>query len=150
MVRIRLPPPRRSKLCNACSDFFSKSQSALTPLLLLFRKKSRSARLLGCIRPRNGSLSLPTFCELRELHSISQNRGFFAKPPVRSFRSVSFPKKVTPRLRCSLAGALATLRLANNLFRAAGVQSCQGNFRKFLFIAFSRVGASFVSLAPTF
>ena len=32
-------------------------------LLLLFRKKSHSARLLGCKRPRNDSLSLPTFCD---------------------------------------------------------------------------------------
>ena len=41
---------------------FYKSQSALTPLLLLFRKRSRSARLLDCKRPRRGSLSLPTVC----------------------------------------------------------------------------------------
>ena len=75
--------------------FFAKISRPPAPLLLLFRKKSRSAHLFGCKRPHNGSLSLPTFCELRELHSISQNRGFFAKPPVRSFRSVSFPKKVT-------------------------------------------------------
>ena len=33
------PPRRRSKLCIACSGL--KSQSALTPLLLLFRKKAR-------------------------------------------------------------------------------------------------------------
>ena len=32
-------------------------------LLLLFRKKSRSAHLFGCKRPLNGSLSLTTFCE---------------------------------------------------------------------------------------
>ena len=38
---------------------------------------------------------------------------------VRSLRCSSFPKKVTPRLRCSLAGALATRRLATSLFRAA-------------------------------
>ena len=31
---VRSPAPRRSKLCIACSDFFYKSQSALTPLLL--------------------------------------------------------------------------------------------------------------------
>ena len=30
-------------------------------LLLLLRKKSRSAHLLSCKRPRDGSLSLPTF-----------------------------------------------------------------------------------------
>ena len=32
------------------------------PLRLLFRKRARSARLLGCKRPRDGSLSLPPFC----------------------------------------------------------------------------------------
>ena len=30
------------------------------------RKRSRSVRLLGCKRPRDGSLSLPTFCEKKE------------------------------------------------------------------------------------
>ena len=30
------------------------------------RKRSRSVRLLGCKRPRGGSLSLPTFCEKKE------------------------------------------------------------------------------------
>jgi len=78
---------------------FCKNKPSARSLAPPFRKKSRSAHLFGCKRPHNGSLSLPTFCELRELHSISQNRGFFAKPPVRSFRSVSFPKKVTLRLR---------------------------------------------------
>ena len=34
-------------------------------LLLLFRKKSRSAYLFGCKRPHDGSLPLPTFYELR-------------------------------------------------------------------------------------
>ena len=51
---------------------FYKSQSALTPLLLLFRKKSRSAHLFGCKRPHNGLLSLPTFCDLRGFRSIRQ------------------------------------------------------------------------------
>ena len=32
-----------------------------------FRKKSRAARLLGCKRPHNGSLSLLTFCECLRL-----------------------------------------------------------------------------------
>lgn len=32
-------------------------------LLLLFRKKARSACLFGCKRPHNGTLSLPPFCE---------------------------------------------------------------------------------------
>ena len=43
---VRIPPaaPRRSKLCIACSDFF-KSQSALTPLLLLSKSQPLT---LGC------------------------------------------------------------------------------------------------------
>ena len=52
---------RRSKLCIACSDFLQNSErahAAASPL----RKKSRSAHLLSCKRPRDGSLSLPTFC----------------------------------------------------------------------------------------
>ena len=32
------------------------------------RKRSRSVRLLGCKRPRGGSLSLPTFCEKKRRH----------------------------------------------------------------------------------
>lgn len=38
-------------------------------LLLLFRKKSRSACLFGCRRLHDGSLSLSTFCELRAFNS---------------------------------------------------------------------------------
>ena len=34
-----------------------------TPLLLLFRKKSRSACLFACKRAHRGKLSLPTFCD---------------------------------------------------------------------------------------
>ena len=72
VVRIHLPPPRRSKLYIACSDLFYKSErahAAAPPL----RKRSRSARLLGCKRPRNGLLSLPTFCGLREFNPHQQN-----------------------------------------------------------------------------
>ena len=40
-VRVRPPAPRRSKLYIACSDFFyQKSQSALIPLLLLFKPQT--------------------------------------------------------------------------------------------------------------
>ena len=41
---------------------FFKSQSALIPLLLLFRKRSRSRRLFACKRAHDGFGSLPTFC----------------------------------------------------------------------------------------
>ena len=44
-------------------------------LLLLFRKKSRSAYLFGCKRPHDGSLSLPTFCELRGFNSHLRKAG---------------------------------------------------------------------------
>ena len=41
-------------------------------LLLLFRKKSRSAYLFGCKRHRDGSLSLPAFCESQGFHPIAK------------------------------------------------------------------------------
>ena len=46
-----------SKIPSRMAGDFSY-RSVIPPL----RKKSRSARLLGCKRPRDGSLSLPTFC----------------------------------------------------------------------------------------
>ena len=62
-VRVRppLPAPRRSKLYIACSDFF-KSQSALMPLLLLFRKKSRCAYAVRLQARSQRFGLLPTFC----------------------------------------------------------------------------------------
>ena len=70
--------PRRSKLCIACSGFFhfySKIRSALTPLLLLFRKRPRSARLFACKRAHNGSLSLPAFLRLPRLAARKDRPG---------------------------------------------------------------------------
>jgi hypothetical protein len=43
-------------------SLLEKSAGALTPLLLLLRKRSRSACLFGCKRPHDSTLSLPTFC----------------------------------------------------------------------------------------
>ena len=45
------------------SDFCLHKNQSRTSSFLLFRKKSRLARMFGCKHPRNGSLSLPTFCE---------------------------------------------------------------------------------------
>ena len=70
--------PRRSKVRFAPAYFFVKISHQPAFLLLLFRKKSCSAHLLGCggfssrLRPHNGSLSLPTFCELQEFNSTSR------------------------------------------------------------------------------
>ena len=44
------------------AGLFYKSHRRAITLRLLFRKRPRSAPLLGCKRPRDGSLSLPTFC----------------------------------------------------------------------------------------
>ena len=56
-------PPRRSKLrCNQ-NDRLKSGHFSYAPLLLLFRKKAHSARLFGCKRPRDDSLSLPPFCD---------------------------------------------------------------------------------------
>ena len=69
--------PRRSKLYIACSDFLQKSERAhaATPP---FRKKSCSAHLLGCKRPRDVSLSLPTSCGFKSSSAFYAG-GFFIK-----------------------------------------------------------------------
>ena len=71
-VRLPPPPPRRRKLPIACGDFFTKVTDTLISLRLLFRKKSHSVHLLACKRARDGSLSLPTFCELRKFKFTCQ------------------------------------------------------------------------------
>ena len=72
------------------------------PLLLLFRKRARSARLLGPKRPRDGSLSLPPFCGcLRPKLTAS------AKNPATVRRGGIFPQGALPPMwrefspRCS-------------------------------------------------
>ncbi len=72
-VQVPSPAPRRRKHHIACGDFFTKVTGALIPLRLLFRKKSRSARLFSCKRPHDGSLSLPIFCGLRGFDSHRRN-----------------------------------------------------------------------------
>ena len=52
--------------------FLCKKQSSPKTLLLLFRKKARSIRLLACKRTRDGSLSLPPFCELKGRELVCQ------------------------------------------------------------------------------
>ena len=61
LVRVQLEEPHRSKLCIACSDFFTKIRARLCRCSS-FCKKSRSAHLLGWKRSCNGLLSLSTFC----------------------------------------------------------------------------------------
>ena len=62
-----------------------------------FPQKSRSARLFGCKRPLDGSLSLPTFADLyiafsRELSFISDNLTAAAshRPTTSSFAAYSY------------------------------------------------------------
>ena len=62
-VRFPLSAPRRRKLLIACGDFLFCEKSPFAHFTAPpFRKKSRSAHLLGCKRPHYGSLLLPTFC----------------------------------------------------------------------------------------
>ena len=63
--RILPPQPRRRKLHIACGDFFIASHSFRCSS---FPQKSRSARLFGCKRPHDGSLSLPTFADYGQPH----------------------------------------------------------------------------------
>ena len=59
-VQVLLPAPRRSKLYIACSGFFIlKNRNALTPLLLLFRKKSRLQARLRRLRCATNFLRVP-------------------------------------------------------------------------------------------
>ena len=51
--------------------FFAKNQSALMPLLLLYRKRSHLRRLFSCKRLHNTFGSLPTFCEAAPAAQIS-------------------------------------------------------------------------------
>lgn len=74
-VRVRPPAPRRSKLYIACSDFFTKSQSALIPLLLL----SKSNPLCWVSIWAQRALSINT----RHLDNVP----FGTKPCVASFLS---------------------------------------------------------------
>ena len=60
-VLITSPPFPLSKGGNFFA-FGEKRSRPPAPLLLLFCKRARSARLFGCKRPHDGSLSLPTFC----------------------------------------------------------------------------------------
>ena len=56
------------------TTFLLKSHRLTHAVAPPFRKKSRSARLFGCKRPHDGSLSLPTFCELRGFNSHLRKR----------------------------------------------------------------------------
>ena len=74
----------RSKVRFAPTYFLSATENKPSARSLAppFRKKSRSAHLFGCKRLRDGSLSLPTFCELKsstptaKLPKISFSCGF--------------------------------------------------------------------------
>ncbi len=103
--------------------FLRKNRSALTPLFLLFRKRARSLRLLGCKRPRDGFRSLPPFFGLCLRHSIMplhyavcglvRRFLFCPKNAPRSSRAQvgapPFPKKSTFVSGCALGTALRQL-----------------------------------------
>ena len=109
-----------------------------------FRKKSRLLRLCPCKRGHDASALLPTFCGMREgSNSLLKNTGdFFVSPlhvgtsyarsdflwnkkSVTRFTVPPFPQKITLRLRCSLASALTTLRLASNFLRVSTTVICR-------------------------
>ena len=57
-------------------------------LLLLFRKKARSARLFACKRAHNGSQSLPPFCEMRLRRGLISKR--FTSSKIRTRKCTDF------------------------------------------------------------
>ena len=96
--------PTTSKQSSLCFDFFMQKSHPPTSLLLLFHKKSRSAHLLGCKRPHDDSLSLPTFCEFiltryEHSHHIEAKfallRLFYAKKSSARFLASPLSQKVT-------------------------------------------------------
>ena len=67
-----------------------------------------------------------TFCNCLHVYGRSSSRTAhrlrLCSSPLCSLRRSSSPKKVTPRLCCSLVNALATRRLATNFFRYQAVR----------------------------
>ena len=61
------------------TTFLLKSHRLTHAVAPPFRKKSRSAHLLGCKRPRDGSLSLPTFCGFKSVMNI-RTKAFKPEP----------------------------------------------------------------------
>ena len=81
-VRVPPPAPRRSKLHIACSDFFTKSQSALIPLLLLFNPQTL-CWFAGCGTGVSGWVHLfgvLSICCVYPPAGVSQCGGLPAKP----------------------------------------------------------------------
>ena len=60
--------PTTSERTLLRSDFSLQKNQSRAPSFLLFRKKSRSVRLLVCKRTHDGSQSLPTFHDI--VHSV--------------------------------------------------------------------------------
>ena len=145
----RPPPPNDStvlRLVGAKSALLRlvfvcdrKTSHPPAPLLLLFRKKSRSARLYGCKRPQGGAPSLPTFCELRETaarlpQTIPQSSASSEQSPLCSglFLSATEKQAIRPlpcsssfakshaRRACSVASALAMAYCRCQLFASYG------------------------------
>ena len=66
------PHPRRRGVHIVRNDVPKEHHCSHIPSLLPLRKKSRAAHLLGCKRPRDGSLSLPIFCGYSPVPSPSE------------------------------------------------------------------------------
>ena len=102
------PAGAKSALLRLLFCLWRKRSHPPAPLLLLFRKRARSARLLGCKRPRDGSLSLPPFCGcLRSKLTASANQVLdehllFCRWLCREMFNL-IPKQKTPSWICSKA-----------------------------------------------
>ena len=96
-------PYYRSKVRFAPANFFAcgpKIRHPPAPLLLLFRKKARLLRLLGCKRPPNASAALPPFCGYR-----SSSNSFISKR--------HFPIPILPQQSPLCSGEFFCLRPKN-------------------------------------
>ena len=124
----------------------------MLPLLLLFRKKSRSAHLLGCKRPRDGSLSLPTFCglllkQIFILSKVSTSR-WIPRFITRLVFWAGFQIASSPLLISRKSPATLRLFAAYHFFAIARLWRAWLTKWQFIFGSLLQVGASSAYITP--
>ena len=118
-----VPTPRRRLHRIVRNSLWLSLTHYTTPL---FPQKSRSARLFGCNRPHDGSLSLPTFAVCGQGRALSLR---YVVVCIVSFATafgclsltiqLLFFRKNHARLACSVVTALTTARCRYQLLRFA-------------------------------
>ena len=106
----------------------TKVTGALILLLLLYRKKARSAHLLGYKHPRDGSLSLPPFCECVPAGCVSFLEDVATSEQVMLVPIFLFHKKISHLLRCSSFFARMPLWVKRHAYIGYSLASAHNTF----------------------